>query len=708
MDKEYILERINKKEYKPMNLDEIGELWELSKDDKLIVENLILELMADGLIYLTKKGRYLSIKEKGLMLGTISTNEKGFGFFQEKSTKAEFFIPNKSLKDAQNNDIVLAMLVAKTGGKNKEAKVERIISRGTKSFIGEAVYYKGKITIVPIDKKIFGKFRTDDFNLKKGDRVFSKIVKYPDNNNFGLIDVIGLATDLDEADIAIEEVMIKYNLPKEFPEEVLIAASKSAHEVNDEEINNRRDLRDLLIVTIDGEDARDFDDAISIDRKGEGYTLGVHIADVSHYVETGDTVDKEAFNRATSVYFPDKVLPMLPEELSNGICSLQEGVDRLAMTAMMDIDKNGKVTNYEIFPSVIKSNKRMTYTKVAKVLKRKDEPDQIKGLEEYKDLFTWFDLMAELSNILTKMRAARGAVFFDFPELKIFVDENGKAIELAKRVRNQAESLIEEFMLIANETVAEHLYWLTAPCIYRVHEEPPFEGINNFNTVAEPYDLKLKFDSNGKIYPKQYQEIIDKLEGHPMKEMMMNLLLRSMSHARYDIKALGHFGLSVTYYCHFTSPIRRYPDLEVHRILKRYMKENLPDETEKTKINLRSYKSAVQSSEKEIIAESAEREVDKIKSVEYMKSFVGDIFNGKVSGMIGSGLFIQLENLTEGFLPYATLDGYYTFFDKEMVVRDSGNKVKFRIGDPIKVKLVKADILTGRLDFNLEEGETVD
>lgn len=708
MDKEYILEKINTKDYKPMNLDEMAESWGLPAEDKPILENLVKELLSDGLLYSTKKGRFISIKEKGLMLGTISTNEKGFGFFQEKSTKAEFFIPNRSLKDAQNNDMVLARLVAKTGGKNKEAKVERIISRGTKSFIGEAVYYKGKVTIIPIDKKVFGKFRTEDSNLKKGDRVFSKILKYPDNNNFGIIEVVGLATDLDEADIAIEEVMIKYSLPKQFPEEVLKAASNAAHEVTDEEIKSRRDLRDLLVVTIDGEDARDFDDAISIERKGKGYTLGVHIADVSHYVQSGDTIDKEAFNRATSVYFPDRVLPMLPEELSNDICSLRPEIDRLAMTAMMDIDQHGKVINYEIFPSVIKSKKRMTYTKVAKILKRREEPDLISDLEEYKDLFSWFDLMAELSEILTKMRAARGAVFFDFPELKIFVDEKGKAVELAKRVRNQAESLIEEFMLIANETVAEHLYWLTAPCIYRVHEEPPFEGINNFNTVAEPYGLKLKLDSNGKIYPKQYQEIIDKLEGHQMKEMMMNLLLRSMSHARYDIKALGHFGLSVTYYCHFTSPIRRYPDLEVHRILKRYMKEKLPDENEKTRLNIKSYKSAVQSSEREIIAESAEREVDKIKSVEYMKAFVGDVFNGKVSGMIGSGLFIQLDNLTEGFLPYASLDGYHTFYDKEMVVRDSGNKVKFRIGDPIKVKLVKADILSGHLDFNLEEGDTVD
>lgn len=708
MDKEYILEKINTKDYKPLSLDEMSESWGLSSDEKPILESLLKDLLSDGLVYSTKKGRFISIKDKGFMLGIISTNEKGFGFFQEKSTKGEYFIPNKSLNGAQNNDTVLASLVSKTSGKNKEAKVERIISRGTKSFIGEVGYYKGKITVIPIDKKIFGKYRTDDSSLKKDDRVFSKILKYPDKNNFGLIEVIGIATDLDEADMAIEEVMIKYNLPKEFPEEVLKAASNVAHETTSEEIKDRRDLRDLLVVTIDGEDAKDFDDAISIERKGDGYTLGVHIADVSHYVQSGDIIDKEAFNRATSVYFPDRVLPMLPEKLSNDICSLRPEIDRLTMTAMMDIDKHGKVINYEIYPSVIKSNKRMTYTKVAKILRRHEEPDIVNDLKEYVELFSWFDLMAELSEILTKKRANRGAVFFDFPELKIFVDDRGKAIELAKRVRNQAESLIEEFMLIANETVAEHLYWLTAPCIYRVHEEPPFEGINNFNTVAEPYGYKLKLDSNGKIYPKQYQEIIEKLDGHPMKEMLMNLLLRSMSHARYDIKALGHFGLSVIYYCHFTSPIRRYPDLEVHRLLKRYMHEKLPDDNEKTKINIKSYKSAVQSSEKEIIAENAEREVDKIKSVEYMKAFVGEVFNGKVSGMIGSGLFIQLDNLTEGFLPFATLDGYHTFYDKEMVVRDSGNKVKFRIGDSIKVKLVRADILEGHLDFNLEVGGKVD
>lgn len=708
MDKQYVLDKINQPHFKPMTTDQLLDYFEVSSEDRAIFLDLLTELKNEGMLFLSKKGRYASIRDKGLYLGVLNTNEKGFGFFKEKSTGKEFFIPNKSMKDAQNGDTVLVRIVQGQKGKNQEGKVEKVISRGTKSFIGETIYYKGKITIVPVDKKIFGKYRSDSIDLSKGERVFCKIVKYPDNNNYGIVEVIGTASDLDEADMAIEEVMIKYNLAHDFPDSVKQAAASVDTKVEESEKINRKDLRGLMMVTIDGEDARDFDDAISLELIKDGYRLGVHIADVSHYVKPGDVIDKEAFNRATSVYFPDRVLPMLPFELSNGICSLIENNDRLAMTAMMDIDNKGKVRNYDIFPSLIRVNKRMTYNKVARILERRTNNEGIDDLKEYESLYNWFDLMAELADVLTKKRADRGAVFFDFPELKIYVDEKGKPVRLDKRVRNQAESIIEEFMLLANETVAEHLYWLTAPCIYRVHEEPPFEGINNFNTIAEPYGLKLRLDSDGKMHSRQYQDIIEKLQGHPQKDMLMNLMLRSMSHARYDIKALGHFGLAVVYYCHFTSPIRRYPDLEVHRMLKRYMQDRLPGENELTRLNIDAYHSAVQSSEREIIAESAEREVDKIKSVEYMKQYVGEIFKGKVSGMINSGLFIELENLTEGFLPFSSLEGYYTFFDKEMVVRDGGGRTRFKIGDQLNVKLVKADILAGHLDFNLEVGEKVD
>lgn len=708
MDKEYLQVQINQKDYEPLNLNEMMVQWSIDSGEAQILEELLGELVRDGQLFLSKKGRYLSIREKGLLAGTLSTHEKGFGFFKDSTTKEEYFIPNKGLKSAMDRDTVLVRIIKGSKGKNKEAQVEKIIKRGTFTFVGEGVYHRGKLIVMPLDRKVFGRYEYSGLPINKGDQVYCRIINYPDNKGFGLVEGISLAKDIDDADLAIVEIMAKYGIPKEFPAEVLLASTQVPTEVTPEEALKRRDLRDLQLVTIDGEDARDFDDAISLERTSKGYHLGVHIADVSYYVPEGSLIDKEALERTTSVYFPDRVLPMLPVSLSNNICSLNEGVDRMAMTCMMELDSKGKLGNYEIFPSVIRSKKRMTYTTVSKILQRQENTEILMEVDEFKDLFSWFDLMGELADCLTKRRETRGAIFFDFPELKIIVDEQGKPIDLAKRVRNKAESIIEEFMLAANETVAEHLFWMEAPCIYRVHEEPPFEGIENFNRIGAPFGLKLMLDASGKIHPKQYQGILEKMENNPMKDTLMNLLLRSMSHARYDIKPVGHFGLSVVYYCHFTSPIRRYPDLVVHRILKRYAEEIVPNEKEKVQINYRAYRAAIQSSEREIAAESAEREVDRVKSAEYMKQFLGDTFTGKISGMINSGIFIQLDNLTEGFLPFQTLEGYYTFFEKELVVRDGGGKIRFTIGDSIQVKLVKAEVLTGRLDFELEEGKKRD
>lgn len=709
MDREYILEKINSRDYQPLTEEAMAEAWGLLDIDKMILGSILEDLVKDGLIYRSKKEKYISMREKGFLTGTLSTNEKGFGFFKDLETREEYFIPHKSLKDAQDRDRVLVSVLSRTSGKNREARVEKVLERGTKSFIGEISVVRGKIQAVPIDPRQFGTYHYQGIKARKGDRVFCEILEYPEDHKWGLAEGVSLVGNLDDADMAIEQVIIKYGLAKDFPGSVLKAADKIPQEVSESELGGiRRDLRELLMVTIDGEDARDFDDAVSLERTAEGYRLGVHIADVSHYVSEGGTIDKEAWNRATSVYFPDRVLPMLPIALSNGICSLNHGVDRMAMTAMMNFDLQGKLTGYELHPSVIRVNKRMTYTNVSRILRRKEDPSVEADLWEYDALYEWFDLMAELADILTRKRARRGAIFFDFPELKIRVDEKGKPVELTKRVRNQAESIIEEFMLAANETVAEHLFWLEAPCIYRVHEEPPYEGVSTFNTMAAPYGFQLKADMDGKVHPRQYQDVLDKLEGHPVKELMETLLLRSMSHARYDIKALGHFGLSATYYCHFTSPIRRYPDLEVHRILKRYFMENLPEEKEKAAMNYRAFQAAEQSSEQEIAAESAERDVDKIKSVEYMKQFVGEAFEARISGMINSGLFVELDNLTEGFLPFFSLNGYHTFSPQEMVVRDAANQVRFRFGDRLRVRLVKADVLLGHLDFELEEGELLD
>ena len=713
MEKEYIIEQVNGRDYAPLTEEQMAEAWDLGELDRMLLSDFLGELVREGQVFRTRKGKYISVREKGFLSGTVSTNEKGFGFFREATSGEEYFIPHKGLMGAQDKDKVLVSVQGggrPRPGRNKEARVERILERGTRSFIGEVGLYKGKLMVRPVDPKYFGTYHYQGLQAKKGDQVVCSVLEYPEEPGWGVAEGISLLRDLDEASLAIEQVILKHGLKEEFPRAVKRAAERVPAEVGaeDRETPGRQDLRDLLMVTIDGEDARDFDDAVSLERIPEGYRLGVHIADVSHYVREGDVLDKEAWSRATSVYFPDRVLPMLPLELSNGICSLNHGVDRLAMTAMMDFDRQGKCLAYKIHPSVIRVNKRMTYTNVARILNRRDDRTAEADLWEYDMLFEWFDLMAELADILTAKRARRGAVFFDFPELKIKVDAEGKPVELTKRVRNQAESIIEEFMLAANETVAEHLYWMEAPCVYRVHEEPPYEGVSAFNGLAAPYGFQLKADVDGKIHPRQYQEILDKLENHPMKDLIETMMLRSMSHARYDIKALGHFGLSAQYYCHFTSPIRRYPDLVVHRILKRYLGESLPSETDKAGISYRAFQAAVQSSEREIESESAERDVDRIKSVEYMKPFVGEVFEGNVSGMISSGLFVELDNLTEGFLPFFSLHGYHTFSPKEMVVRDGANQVRFRFGDRLRVRLVKADIVLGHLDFELEEGELLD
>lgn len=710
MDKEQVYEIIDQKEYQPLSYKEMLDNWNIGKREELILKGFLIELTAEGLIYMSKSGKYISINKKGYKIGRIFTNGKGFGFFRDNDSSEEYFIAHKYLNNAQDKDTVLIVPISNKSGKNKEAKVKKIIKRGTKSFIGVALYNKGKLIIRAVDDKIFGDYSFKASDIKKGDKVFVRITGYPEENKPGEVEIIGLTGNMTEIDIAIENIIVKYGLRKEFPIEVLKNGIKEHKEVTEEEIeiDKRRDLRDLLTVTIDGEDARDFDDAITLEKICDVYRLGVHIADVSYYVPENGIIDKEAYKRATSVYFPDRVYPMLPMNLSNNICSLNEGVDRMAMTVMIDIDSKGKILSYEIFPSIIKSNHRMTYTNVDKILRRNENKSLIEGLDIYRDIFNWFDLMSELSKILIKKRYRRGAIFFDFPELKITVDEFGKPIKLDKIVRNQAESIIEEFMLAANEVVAEYLFWLKAPCLYRVHEEPSIEGINNFNSLAALYGFKINLDDNGKVHPREFQNIIDKLENHPMKELLINIILRSMSHARYDIRALGHYGLSVAYYCHFTSPIRRYSDLEVHRLLKKYLTRDVLNDQEKVGLNFKAYKSSVQSSEREMAVENAERDVNKVMVAFYMKNYVGESFRGKVSGMINSGLFIELDNLAEGFLPFASLSGHHVYYEKEMVVRNNSGAIRFKIGDYLNVILVKADVLLGYLDFVLKEEENID
>ena len=696
-----ILEKIRDKDYLPQNAEELMKIFSVEEFNvPLFIKNLS-EFEEKGLIMATKKGKYILPEKRGYFAGVLTANVKGFAFFKKDGSKEEFFIPNKDLNGALDKDRVLVSLIPNTKGKNREGKVEKILKRGTQGFVGILTFFRNQLIIEPEDRKIFGRYTIDnpEKGLKKGDRVFVAITEYGKQKKMGKVKLMTkLETGGESVEAIIENILLRNGLAEEFPESVLAESNAIPETVTETVEVGRRDLRSLRMVTIDGEDAKDFDDAVSIEVLDNGnYKLGVHIADVSHYVKEGSHIDKEAFKRGTSIYFPGRVLPMLPIPLSNGICSLNAGVDRMAMTAMMEIDSKGKVVNYEIFPSIIKVEERMTYTDVAKILKGEDEAI----LKRYEHLVGFFNEMSFLSDILGKKRERRGSLFFDLPELKVNVDENAKPVSLAIRSRNKAESIIEEFMLAANETVAEHLYWLEFPCVYRIHECPPLDGITHFNEVMRPFDIKIVVGGSGEIHPKTYQDIIEKIENHPMKDMIMNLLLRSMSHARYDVEPLGHFGLSVTYYCHFTSPIRRYPDLAVHRSLKASSQE--AGINVKKKLMSRDIAVASEASQRELVAESVEREITTVKVVEYMKPFVGESFTARVSGMIHSGIFVQLENLAEGFIPFDTLKGYHIYSETEMVVRDGCNQVAFKIGNPLRVKLVAANIGLGHLDFIIED-----
>lgn len=696
MNKEKILEMLKDKSLNPVSEELLlNEFGIGTKED-------LEALVAEGLVVKTKKGKYITPEKQGLVLGTLETHEQGFAFFKGKETGEEFFVANKNLNGGQNRDIVLLRPIkANKEGKNREGQVEKIIEANLKGFVGTIERFRGKLVITSDDKKIFGKFDIIDpeKGLEVGDKFLAGVVRSGSPSKLGLVNLITPLEAGDELEAVLEMILLKFGLDVKFPSKVEAEADIIPQIIKEPLGPGRKDLTKLFMVTIDGEDARDFDDAVSLTKLANGnLELGVHIADVSHYVVEGSHLDKEAFKRGTSTYFPDRVIPMLPFPLSNGICSLNANEDRFAMSAMMEVDKKGKVVNYEITPSLIKVNKRMTYTEVAAILAKSD----LEILEKYKDDLNFYEDLFALTKTLTEKRLRRGSILFDLPELKVLVDKSGNPYGLTKRIRNDAESLIEECMLLANETVAEHLFWLEVPCVYRVHEKPPLEDLTKFNEILKPYGLHLNL-KEGDIHSKDYQKIVEAIKDHPMKEMITNQLLRSMSHARYDTAPLGHFGLAVTYYAHFTSPIRRYPDLMVHRALKATFRGNVTGDV-KGHLQVKSEIAAKQSSEREVVSEQAERESTKVMVVAYMKQFVGEDFEGRVAGMIGSGLFVELDNMAEGFIPFGTMDDYFSFDETNITATNKNKSKTYKVGDRVKVKLVKASIGTGHLDFILTKG----
>lgn len=695
-----IMEYIRQETYRPLSYRELLDVFEIyDYDEEISFSKALGKLEKEGEIVKTRKNKYGLPEMMNLIKGIIRLSYRGYGIFvPDDASEPEVFIYSNNLNGAMHNDKVMVKILQKaTKSGRPEGEVNRVISRANKELVG--TFEKGKhvFQVIPDDdRQIYPIYVKPEkkLNVKNGDKVLVSITSWPtkDRNPEGKItEVIGRKG---EPGLDLIVVIKKHGLREAFPLAVIEEAKQVAQPIDEEEISKRRDLRDVRIVTIDGEDAKDLDDGVSIEKIDKGYRLGVHIADVSHYVREGSKLDKEAFARGTSVYLIDKVLPMLPKELSNDICSLNANQDRLAISVIMDIDEKGQVFNYDLCKSVINVKKRMTYTDVNKIIMENDEVTKLK----YKDLADDFYLMHELAQIIRREREGRGALDFDFPESKVIVDENSFPIEIKKIERGAGEMIIEDFMIKANETVAEHMYWQELPLLYRVHEKPDEDSLIKVNYVLGVFGYNVQGD---KVEPRTYQKILANIKGKPEEHLLSLILLRSMKHARYMPQALGHFGLASKYYCHFTSPIRRYPDLIVHRVLSLLLDNSLHG---KKRESLEKKMAAIgeHATQQEIKAEEAERELVDIKKAQYMSQFIGEEFVGRISSVQSFGLFVELDNTVEGLVHISSIaDDYYDFNERNYTLVGSHGGRKFSIADEVRVQLVRVDVDDAKIDFEL-------
>ena len=672
---------------------EILKILQIPFREKNRVTVLLDELCDEGLLYQNDGGRYGTIEQLGLIKGKLSGHERGFAFLvpdDKDKYEKDFFIPHKNLHGALHGDVVLIEQVFDRS--DDEGNVVKILERGYTKVVGIFRRDRHAGYLIPDEKKFATEIYiplSTCFNIKNGVKAVAKITSYPRGKAPGgeIIEVLG-----DEDDFFAEELSIirAYDLREEFPPCVEKEANRlSAKGIQPEELLNRRDFRDKLIVTIDGEDTRDIDDAVSIEKDGEDYILGVHIADVTHYVGYRSLLDEEAFERGTSVYFPDRVLPMLPRALSNGICSLNEGEDRLTLSCLMRVNKKGAVIDSEIVEGVIRSTHRMTYTEVSKIL-----DGDTKTCEKYALVKDMVYLFAELTHILQEMRNKKGNISLDVKEAKIILTEDNE-IKIPDYERAFSYQIIEAFMVLANETVAEYMRSIEAPFVYRVHEKPSEEKARTFQAFAQTLGLQAKFHTDD-VKPYEYQKILKSAEGLPVYSVLNRVMLRSMQKARYSHENMGHFGLASECYCHFTSPIRRYPDLCIHRIIKEIINGGYPQAVERYSGFVE--RAAKQSSERERRATEAEREVDDLYMTMYMSEHIGEEFDAVISGVTSFGLFAELPNTVEGFIPIETLFGEYKF-DAERF-RLIG-KETYTIGEEVHIKVVDVDFERRRTEFRL-------
>jgi len=708
--KNVLLDFMKEQAYKPMDIQELAKVFGIPKGEMKDFKDILKAMEKEGSVIKTRTSLYGLPEKMGLIPGRLQGHSRGFGFVIPDDGSPDLFITSSYMNGAMHGDKVIAKILKEENrGKKREGEILRVTERANKSIVGVYEASKNFGFVVPEDKRIY----QDIFipiecskGATHGDVVIVEITEWPEKRRNPEGEVKEILGKKGEKGIDILTIIKKHKLPEEFPPKVQNYAENIPQEIPKEEYEGREDLRNVKMVTIDGEDAKDLDDAVSIERLPNGnYYLGVHIADVSHYVREKNPLDKEALKRGTSVYLIDRVIPMLPRELSNGICSLNPKVDRLAMTCFMEISNQGKVVDYKITKSIIKTNERMTYTNVTKILRDKDT----ELIERYKDLHEDFKTMEELCEILYEKRRRRGAIDFDFEECKIILNDNGKPIDIKPYERAIANRIIEEFMLICNETIAEHMFWTKLPFVYRIHEDPDEEKLQRFRNFA--YNLGYFIKASNDVHPKALQQIIDEVRGKKEETVVNTLLLRSLKQARYSPESVGHFGLAAKYYCHFTSPIRRYPDLIIHRIIKESL-DGLVDEKRIQQLEKAVDYAAVQSSDMERIAVEAEREVDDLKKAEYMSERIGEEFEGIISSVTNFGLFVELQNTVEGLIHISTLDDdYYVYDEEHLCLIGERTKKQYRLGDEVKIRVSKVDLDSYEINFDLlkeEEEEIVE
>lgn len=684
--------------YVPMKAKEMAVVLSVPKSQRSELQEVLDALVMDGRIEVTSKGKYIKSEGKYLT-GTFTAHARGFGFVGIEGEEEDIFIPESQVHGAFHMDTVQVAITSENTGRRREGTITKIISRGTTRIV--CTYEKSKTFgfAVPDNPK----FGSDIFvpqerskGAVSGHKVVVEITDYGKEGRKPEGKVVEIIGHINDPGTDIMSIVKAYDLPVEFSEKIMHQVENVSNEVSTADMAGRMDFREWQTVTIDGEDAKDLDDAITLTKEGDNYKLGVHIADVSNYVQEHSALDVEALSRGTSVYLVDRVIPMLPHKLSNGICSLNAGENRLTLSCVMTIDPKGNVIDHTIAESVIKVDRRMSYTSVKKILEDHDENE----IREYENLVPMFELMRELAAILRKKRMKRGSIDFDFPETKIVLDEKGKPIEIKPYERNVATKIIEDFMLIANETVAQDYFWQELPFVYRTHDNPDTEKIKKLSTFINNFGYSIHIGQD-EVHPKELQKLLQKIDGTPEEALISRLTLRSMKQAKYTTMSTGHFGLATPYYCHFTSPIRRYPDLQIHRIIK----DNLRGRMNAKKIEHYDKilpEVAKHSSEMERRADEAERETDKLKKVEYMSERIGEVFEGVISGVTEWGFYVELPNTVEGLVHVTTLvDDYFHYNESTYELVGEVTNIRYKLGQRVHVMVTGTDRILRTIDFRV-------